>query len=179
MLSKGQKVMDRNQKKDLVSDMNAVFGAAESVVVVHCQGLTVEQSTDLRAKLREAGAGFKVTKNRLTKLALKGTDYEGLDDLFTGPTAIAYSDEFPVAPAKIVYEFAKENDKVEILGGALGTNVLDKDRVEDLAKLPSLDELRGKLVGMIQTPAIRIARLSAAPATQVARVIGAYAAKGE
>ena len=166
--------MDRNQKKDLVSDMNAVFGAAESVVVVHCQGLTVEQSTDLRAKLREAGAGFKVTKNRLTKLALKGTDYEGLDDLFTGPTAIAYSDEFPVAPAKIVYEFAKENDKVEILGGALGTNVLDKDRVEDLAKLPSLDELRGKLVGMIQTPAIRIARLSAAPATQVAAGAGRF-----
>lgn len=171
--------MDRAQKKDLVSDLNGLFEGAESVVVVHCQGLTVSQSNDLRAKLREAGAGFKMTKNRLTKLALKGTDYEGLDELFTGPTAIAYSNEYPVAPAKVVYEFAKENDKVVLLGGGLGSKVLDKDSVEDLAKLPSLEELQGKLVGMLQTPATRIATVSQAPAAQLARVFGAYGATGE
>ena len=170
--------MDRLQKKEAVSEYNGVFDSSKSVIVVHCQGLTVTQSTDLRARLREAGASFRVTKNRLAKLAVKGTPYETLDELFTGPTAIAYSDSDAVAPAKIVFEDAKENDLVQIVGGGLGSNSLDKASVEALAKLPSRDELRGKLVGLLQTPAQRIATIAQAPASQVARVISAYAEKG-
>lgn len=170
--------MDRLQKKEAVSEYNDVFGSSKSVIVVHCQGLTVSQSTDLRARLREAGASFRVTKNRLAKLAVKGTSYETLDELFVGPTAIAYSDSDAVAPARIVYEFAKENDLVQIVGGGLGTNSLDKASVEALAKLPSRDELRGKLVGLLQTPAQRIATIAQAPASQIARVLSAYAEKG-
>lgn len=171
--------MDRAEKQELVSELNAKFQEAEMVVVTHYSGLTVAEISDLRKQMREAGAGFKVTKNRLTRLALKGTKYEGLDDLFTGPTAIAYSTDDPVAPAKVAVKFAKDNEKLVVLGGSLGEEVLDVDGVKSLATMPSLDELRAKIVGMISTPATRIAGVLQAPAGQVARVIGAHAQSGD
>ena len=170
--------MDRTQKEELVSTLKQVFEESAVVVVTHYSGLTVADMTKLRGQLLAAGANLKVTKNRLTRLALEGTPYDGLSSLFTGPTAIAYSVD-PVAPAKVAVNFAKENEKLVILGGAFGSQMLDVAGVDNLAKLPSLDELRAKLVGMIQTPATRIAGVLQAPAGQVARVIGAYGAKGE
>lgn len=155
-----------------------MFGAAGLVVVTHYIGLTVAEMTDLRRKMREAGAGFKVTKNRLTKLALKETDYEGLSDLFAGPTGIAYSED-PVAAARAAVEYAKGNDKLVILGGGLGSNVLDPDGVKALASLPSLDELRGKIVGVLQAPATKIAGVLQAPAGQLARVMSARSEQSE
>lgn len=168
--------MNRAQKEEQVAMLNALFGAATLVVVTRPVGLTVAQATDLRRQMRDAGALFKVTKNRLTKLALKGTAFEGLDGLFVGPTAIAYSDD-PVAAARVAVDFAEKNDTLAITGGGLGEQVLDAAQVTALAKLPSLDELRGKLVGIVQTPATRIAGVLQAPAGQVARVMGAYANK--
>ncbi|TCS60083.1 50S ribosomal protein L10 [Varunaivibrio sulfuroxidans] len=170
--------MDRSQKEELVGTMRKVFEGSNLVVVTHYSGLSVGEITDLRNKMREAGAGFKVTKNRITRLALQGTAYENLTDMFTGPTGVAYSAD-PVAAAKIAVSFAKTNDKLIVMGGAMGANVLDVEAVKSLATLPSLDELRGKLVGMISTPATRIAGVTAAPAGQLARVIGAYSQKGE
>ncbi len=168
--------MDRAQKKELVSTLHETFGDASLVVVTQYKGLTVAQMTDLRRRMRDAGASFKVTKNRLTRLALDGTDYAAISDLFTGPTAIAYSQD-PVAAAKVAVEFNKGNDKLVILGGSLGTQVLDIEGVKALASLPSLDELRARLVGMINTPATRIAGVVQAPAGQLARVFAAYADK--
>ena len=165
--------MDKSQKKELVSFMRDVMSDAASVVVVNYKGLTVAEMTDLRAKMSEVGASFKVTKNRLTRLALKETDYEGIADLFTGPTAIGYSSD-PVASAKVLAKFAKDNEKLVILGGGMGSTVLDVDGIKALASLPSLDELRGKLVGLLQAPATKIAGLTQAPAGQLARVFGAY-----
>jgi len=133
--------------------------------------------TDLRRKMSGAGASFKVTKNRLTRLALAGTRFEGISSLFTGPTAIAYSRD-PVAAAKVAVEYSKNNAKLVILGGALGADLLDIEGVKALATLPSLDELRGRLLGMIQTPATRIAAVLRAPAGQLARVLNAQAEKG-
>lgn len=153
--------------------MHEVFSGAASVVVVHYDGLSVKEITDLRARLREAGASFKVTKNRLTKLALKGTEYEGITDLFNGPTGVGYSTD-AVAAAKAIAGFAKENDKLRILGGGMGETVLDQAGVQALASLPSLDELRGKLVGLLQAPAQKVAAVTQAPAGQLARVFGAY-----
>ncbi|HJO87131.1 MAG TPA: 50S ribosomal protein L10, partial [Rhodospirillales bacterium] len=141
-------------------------------------GMTMPEMTDLRNRMREAGASFKVTKNRLTRLALQDTDFESLTELMTGPTALAYSAD-PVTAAKTAINYAKDNDKLVILGGVFNGQSLDVDDVKNLAKLPSLDELRGKLVGMIQTPATRIAGVLQAPAGQVVRVIGAYGAKGD
>lgn len=168
--------MNRAQKEEQVAMLNALFGAATLVVVTRPVGLTVAQATDLRRRMRDAGALFKVTKNRLTRLALKGTAFEGLDGLFIGPTAIAYSDD-PVAAARVAVDFAEKNDTLGIMGGGLGEQVLDAAQVTALAKLPSLDELRGRLVGIIQTPATRLAGVLQAPAGQVARVMGAYANK--
>ena len=168
--------MDRSEKENMVASLKQVFEEANIIVVTHYSGLTMSDMTDLRGRMREAGASFKVTKNRLTKLALKDTDFEDLTDMFTGPTAIAYSDD-PVAAAKIAVNYSKDNEKLVILGGAFNGEMLDVGAVTNLAKLPSLDELRGKLVGMIQTPATRIAGVLQAPAGQVARVIGAYGAK--
>ena len=170
--------MDRTQKEEMVSDLRDVFEGTNMVVVTHYSGLTVAQMGDLRGRMREAGASFKVTKNRLTRLALDGTKFTGLSDLFTGPTAIAYSDD-PVAAAKVAVGYAKENDKLVILGGGLAEDVLDVDSVKALATLPSLDELRAKIVGMISTPATRIAGVLQAPAGQVARVISAHSEQGE
>ena len=170
--------MDRTQKEELVASFNDAFSEATLVVVTSQNGLTVAQSTELRQEMRNAGASFKVTKNRLTRLALKGTKFEHLSDLFKGPTGIAYSDD-PVAAARVAVKFADDNDKFVVLGGGLDEQALDVSAVTALAKLPSLDELRGKLVGMIQTPATRIAGVTQAPAGQLARVISARAEQGE
>ncbi|MBF0248011.1 MAG: 50S ribosomal protein L10 [Alphaproteobacteria bacterium] len=170
--------MDRSQKEQLVAELHETLQGAQTVIVTHNLGLTVRKMEDLRVKLMEAGAKFKVTKNRLTRLALKDTQFEGIADLFTGPTGIAYSEDV-VAAAKVAAKFAKDNDKFEIVGGAMGTTVLDVAGVQALATMPSLDELRGKLVGLIQAPATKVAGVLQAPAGQLARVCGAYAAKGE
>ena len=170
--------MDRAEKQELVASMHDVVSGAATVVVVHYDGLTVSEMTDLRARLRNEGASFKVTKNRLTKLALKGTQYEGISDLFTGPTGIGYSDDAVSAP-KAIAAFAKDNEKLRILGGGMGDTVLDQAGVKALAELPSLDELRGKLVGLLQAPAQKLASVTQAPAGQLARVFGAYAAKDD
>ena len=168
--------MDRSQKTDAVAQLNEVFKEAGVVVITRNLGLTVAQSTELRGKMREAGASYKVAKNRLAKLALKDTDYEGLSDLLTGPTALGYSED-PVAAAKAAVEFAKANDKLEIVGGSMGGQMLDEAGVKSLASMPSLDELRGTLVGLINAPATKIARVVNEPAGKLARVLGAYAAK--
>lgn len=168
--------MDRAQKQEVVKDLHGVFNSAGVVVVTHYNGLNVADMTDLRNRLREIGASFKVTKNRLTKLALEGTDKAPLGDLFTGPTGIGFSDD-PVAAPKVLVKFAKDHDNLKILGGMMGEVMLDENAIKDLASLPSLDELRAKLVGLLSTPATRIAGVLQAPAGQVARVIGAYGAK--
>jgi large subunit ribosomal protein L10 len=164
--------VNRQEKAELIETLQTTLNASSTVVVAHQVGMTVAESSDLRAKMREAGAGFKVTKNRIAKLALKGTRYEELEGMFAGPTAIGTSED-PVAAAKALVDFAKTNDKVTIVGGSMDGKTLDKAGVEALAKMPSLDELRGKLVGLIQAPAAKIARVTQAPAGKVARVIQA------
>lgn len=168
--------MNRSEKTDTVAALNATFNEAAVVVVTRNLGLTVAQSTDLRLKMRDAGAGYKVAKNRLAKIALNDTQYESLSDLLTGPTALATSGD-PVAAAKVAVEFAKTNDKLEIVGGAMGSTVLDVEGVKALASMPSLDELRAKLIGLVQAPATKVVQVISAPAGQLARVFGAYAAK--
>ena len=168
--------MDRNEKADVVAQLHETLSGAAAVVVTRNLGLTVAQSTVLRNKMRDAGASYKVTKNRLAKIALEGTPYTGLGELLTGPTGLGTSSD-PVAAAKIIVEFAKTTDKLEIVGGAMGDTVLDVAGVKALAELPSLDELRAKIVGLVQAPATKLAQIAAAPAGQLARVFGAYAAK--
>ncbi|WP_207486104.1 50S ribosomal protein L10 [Arenibaculum pallidiluteum] len=170
--------MDRTQKEQTVAALHAALADAGLVVVAHQSGMTVAEVTDLRRRMRDAGARFKVTKNRLARIALKGTQFENLDGLFKGPTVVAYSKD-PVAAAKIATEYAKASEKFKILGGGLGNSVLDENGIKALASLPSLDELRARLVGMIQTPATRIAGVLQAPGGQVARVLAAYAKKDE
>jgi len=169
--------VDRGQKEELVASMHQTFEDAEMVVVTHYSGLTVAEVSELRRKMNEAGASFKVTKNRLTRRAIDGTKFAALSDLFTGPTAIAYSDD-PVAAAKVSVDFAKSNEKLVVLGGALGAEVLDISGVKALASLPGIDELRAKIVGMLNTPATRIAGVLQAPGGQIARVLSAKAALG-
>lgn len=168
--------MDRSQKADAVAQLNAVFNEVGVVVVTRNLGMTVAQSTDLRGKMRDAGATYKVAKNRLAKLALKDTDYVGLDDMLTGPVGLAWSND-PVAAAKAAVEFAKSNDKLEIVGGSMGSVVLDEAGIKALASMPSLDELRAKLIGLVNAPATKIAQVVTAPAAKVARVFAAYADK--
>ncbi len=170
--------VDRAEKSEMVSTLNEVFSGTGVVVVAHYSGLTVAQMTTLRGRMKDAGASLKVAKNRLVKLALQGTDAEHISELFQGPTVIAYSAD-PVAAPRIAAEFAKTNDKFVLLGGAMGKTNLDAKGVEALATLPSLDELRARLVGMVNTPATRIAGVLQAPAGQLARVFGAYAKKDE
>lgn len=170
--------MNRTQKKEWVEDMNGHYMASEILLVVHYKGLTVAEMTALRGKVREAGAGLKVTKNLLSRIALKGTNYESLADLFTGPTAVAYAND-PVSAAKVLADFAKDNEKLVLVGGKFGETVLDVNGIQALAKLPSLDELRARIIAMLVTPATRIAGVLQAPAGQLARVCGAYGAKGE
>jgi large subunit ribosomal protein L10 len=168
--------MDRSQKADLVAELKDVFTETSVVVVTRNLGLSVAQSTDLRLKMRDAGAQFKVAKNRLALIALEGTKYGSIGDMLTGPTALATSTD-PVAAAKVAVEFAKTNDRLEIVGGAMGDTVLDVAGIKALAALPSLDQLRGTLVGLIQAPATKIARIVSEPGAMIARVTGAYAAK--
>lgn len=170
--------MDREQKKAVVAEMKEQVTASSSVIIAHYKGLTVNEVEGLRKKIRELGAGFRVTKNRLAKLAIKDTAYDVLADLFTGPTAIATSED-PISAAKAVVEFAKDNEKFVILGGVVDEKQVGIEEINALAKLPSLDELRAKIIGMISTPAIRLATVTQAPATQVARVCGAYGQKEE
>jgi large subunit ribosomal protein L10 len=170
--------VDRAEKREFVTGLNEVFSNTGSVVVAHYAGLTVANMTDLRSKMRAAGGTVKVAKNRLAIIALQGTEAEGMKDLFKGQTLIAYADD-PVAAPKVAADFAKGNDKLVILGGAMGATTLDADGVKALSTMPSLDELRAKIVGMIQTPATRIAAVVNAPAGNLARVFGAYARKDE
>ena len=168
--------MDRARKAELVEGLNGLIGEAGSVVVAHYSGMTVAQMGDLRTRMRAAGASFKVSKNRLTVRALQGTAAEGIAHLFKGPTGIAVSRD-PIAASKVAVAYAKENDKLVILGGVVGSTALDANGVKALAELPSLDELRGKIVGLLQAPATKLAGLLAAPGGQLARVIGAYSRK--
>jgi large subunit ribosomal protein L10 len=168
--------MDRSQKANAVAELNATFNEAGVVVITRNLGMTVAQSTALRVKMREGGASFKVSKNSLAKLAIANTDYAGIGDMLTGPVALGTSVD-PVAAAKTVIEFAKTNDKLEVVGGAMGSVLLTADGIKALASLPSLDQLRGTLIGIIQAPATKIAQLATAPAAKLARVFGAYATK--
>ncbi|HEV7253416.1 MAG TPA: 50S ribosomal protein L10 [Mesorhizobium sp.] len=170
--------MDRAEKRELVTNLNEAFSSAGSVVVAHYAGITVAQMNDLRSRMRAAGGTVKVAKNRLAKIALQGTESEGIQLLFKGQTLIAYSAD-PVAAPKVASDFAKGNDKLVILGGAMGKTALDAEGVKALATMPSLDELRARIVGLINAPASRIAQVVNAPAAQLARVFGAYARKDE
>lgn len=168
--------MDRARKAELVDSLNGLVGDSGSVVVAHYSGMTVAQMGDLRTRMRAAGATFKVAKNRLAVRALKGTSAEVISHLLKGPTGIAVSRD-PVAASKVVVAYAKENDKLVILGGVIAGTAVDAKGVKTYAELPSLDELRGKIVGLLQAPATKLAGLMAAPGGQLARVIGAYSRK--
>jgi large subunit ribosomal protein L10 len=168
--------MDRAEKAQAVEDLKGIFARSGVVVAAHYAGLTVADMTSLRRRLREAGAGLKVVKNRLVKIALDGHPGAAAGSLFTGPTAIAYSPD-PIAATKVAVAYAKEKDKFVLLGGFMGQTVLDENGVKALATLPSLDELRGKIIGLIQAPATKIAGVLQAPGGQLARVISAYANK--
>ena len=168
--------MDRAEKSQLVAELKQTFTETSVVVVTRNLGLTVAQSTALRIKMRDAGANYKVAKNRLALIALEGTAYAPISDLLTGPTALATSTD-PVAAAKVAVDFAKTTDRFEIVGGAMGDTILDVNGVKALAALPSLDELRATIVGLIQAPGTKIAQVINAPAAKLARVFGAYGAK--
>ncbi len=168
--------MERAEKKQFVDDMHGVFTKASVVVVAHYSGLTVANLQNLRKRMREAGATVQVTKNRLSKIALEGTSVASIGPLLKGPTLIAYSDD-PVAAPKVAVAFAKDFDKLVILGGAMGATALNPDGVKMLATMPSLDEIRARIVGLINAPATKLAQLANAPAAKLARVFGAYANK--
>lgn len=153
--------MNRDEKKQLLDDLHELFSGSELIVVSHYKGLTVTEVSELRDKIRKAGAGFRVTKNRITKLALKDTKFEGLIDLFKGPTAIAFAND-PISACKACVEFAKTNEKLIVVGGAMGTGVLTVDEINRLATIPSMDELRAKIIGLLQAPAAQLARVTKA-----------------
>ena len=159
--------MNREEKAQLLAELNELFNNAETIVVSHYKGLTVEEVSALRDNIRKVGAGFRVTKNRITRLALKGTKFEALSDLFVGPTAIAFAND-PISACKACVEFAKTNEKLLVIGGAMGTGVLSVEEINRLATIPSLDELRAKIIGLLQ-----------APGAQLARVTKAYSEKSE
>jgi large subunit ribosomal protein L10 len=170
--------VEKAKKAEVVEELKGVFAESGSVVVAHYTGLTVAQLSVLRARARKEGVTFKVAKNRLAMRALQGTPIEGISHLFKGPTGIAFSKD-PVAASKVLVGYAKDNAKLVVLGGSVGSTALDAEGVKALSTLPSLDELRGKLIGLIQAPATKIAGVIAAPAGQLARVIGAYSKKDE
>ena len=170
--------MDRAGKTELVAALNAVFKTTKVVVVAHYSGLSVAQMQTLRRQMKQAGAAVKVAKNRLAKIALDGTEVAAIAPLLKGPTLIAYSGD-PVAAPKVAVDFAKANERFVILGGAMGKTPLNSDGIKALAALPSLDELRAKMIGLIQAPATKLAQLLNAPGAQLARVVQAYADKGE
>ncbi len=167
-------MLDRIEKREFVAELSAVFADTSMVVVTRNAGMTVADVTALRVKMRAAGASFKVAKNRLALLALDGTRFNGIAPLMKGPTAISWSKD-PVAVAKAAVDFAKTNDKFVLVGGALGTQLLDAAGVKALAEMPPLDTIRAGLLGMLKTPATRIAGVLQAPAGQLARVFAAYA----
>ena len=169
--------MLRAEKAEIVDDLRGIFNDAGVVVVTHYMGLNVAELQSLRVQMRESGARFRVTKNRLAKLAIDGTAFASIGDMLIGPTAIAYSDD-PVAAPKVISAFAKKNDKLKIVGGSYSGTLLDADKVKALAEMPSLDELRAKLLSLINTPATRLAMVLQAPAGQVARVLKAKADLG-
>jgi len=169
--------MDRTQKEEMVSFLKGVFDTSASVVVVRNRGLNVAEMSDLRNKMREQGATLKVAKNRLARLALEGTEIEGLGDHLNGTTVLGYSEDV-VAAAKVLVNYAKGNEKIEIVGGTMDSTILDEGGVKSLAALPGLDELRGKIVGLLQAPAGKLASITQAPAGQLARVFGAYGSQG-
>ncbi len=168
--------MDRAEKAEAIDDLKGIFASSGVVVVGHYAGLTVAELTTLRVRLKQAGANLKVVKNRLAKIALDGTPSASGAKLFEGPVAIAFSED-PVSATKVTVAFAKEKEKFVVIGALLGPDVLDQRGVQALATLPSLDELRGKIIGLIQAPATKIAGVLAAPAGQLARVINAHATK--
>jgi len=168
--------MDRSQKAELVAELKSVLSETSVVVVTRNHGLSVAQSSDLRMKMRDAGAQYKVAKNRLALIALEDTRYKPIGDLLKGPTALATSTD-PVAAAKVAVDFAKTNDKFEIVGGAMGDTLLDVNGIKALAELPSLDQLRATIIGLVQAPATKIARTVSEPGAMLARVFGAYAAQ--
>ena len=170
--------MDRTEKREFVSALGQVFAETNMVVVTQNTGMTVAQVSDLRRRMRASGSTYKVAKNRLAVLALDGTRFDGIKPMLKGPTALAWSMD-PVAVAKTAVDYAKTNEKFVVLGGALGKQTLDADGIKALAELPSLDTLRASLLGLLQTPAQRVAGVLAAPAGQLARVFGAYAKKDE
>lgn len=174
----GETDVDRAEKREFVATMQEAFSGAGAVVVAHYTGLTVSEISSFRAKVKESGGTVKVAKNRLAKIALQGTEKEHMTDLFKGQTLVVMSND-PIAAPKAAVDFAKTNDKLVVIGGAMGATSLDSDGVKALASLPSLDELRAKIVGMVSTPATRIAQVVNAPAGQLARVVGAYAQKDE
>ena len=168
--------MDRSQKRQITAALHEDLAATVCVVVTHQTGLSVAEVTQLRRQMRRAGARYRVTKNRLVRRALEGTQFEGLAPLFTGPTAIAFSQD-PVAAAKAAVDYANRNTKLTIVGGGLSGQALDVAGVRALATLPSLDELRGKIIGLIQAPATKLAGLLQAPGAQLARLLAAHADK--
>lgn len=170
--------MDRTEKRDFVAGLHEALSATSMIVVTHNTGLTVAEATDLRRRMRAAGVTYKVAKNRLAHLALEGTPFDGIKPMLTGPTALAWSKD-AVAAAKAAVDFAKANEKFVLVGGALGAQTLDASGVRALAELPGLDELRARIVGMIATPATRVAGVLQGSAGQLARVFGAFAKKGE
>ena len=153
--------MNREEKTQLLAELNELFNTAETIVVSHYKGLTVEEVSQLRDGIRKVGAGFRVTKNRITRLALKGTKFEALSDLFVGPTAIAFAND-PISACKACVEFAKTNEKLLVIGGAMGTGVLSVDEIKRLASIPSMDELRAKIIGLLQAPGSQLARVTKA-----------------
>jgi large subunit ribosomal protein L10 len=168
--------LDRSEKSAMVSDLGEAFKATKVVVVAHYSGLTVAQMQTLRRQMRQAGASVRVAKNRLAKIALEGSDVASIGPLLKGPTLMAFSGD-PIAAPKAAVDFAKAHEQFVILGGAMGTTALDPNGVKALAALPSLDELRAKIVGLLVAPATKIAQLVNAPASKVARVVQAYASK--
>jgi large subunit ribosomal protein L10 len=172
-----RELVDRAEKQESIASLKEVFNTSKVVIVAHYSGLTVAQMQTLRKQMRAAGAQVKVAKNRLAKIALEGADVASIASLLKGPTLIAYSGD-PVAAPKVAVDFAKANEQFVVLGGAMGKTALNVDGVKQLASLPSLDELRAKIVGLIQAPATKIAQLTNAPAAKVARVVQAYASKG-
>lgn len=153
--------MNRDEKTQLLGELHELFNNSELVVVSHYKGLTVAEVSELRDNVRKAGAGFRVTKNRITKLALKDTKFEALADLFKGPTAIAFAND-PISACKACVEFAKTNEKLIVIGGAMGTGVLSLDEINRLATIPSMDELRAKIIGLLQAPGAQLARVTKA-----------------
>ena len=170
--------MDKAEKRELVAELHGAFAKTDVIVVAHYAGLTVAQMTKLRRQMKAAGSTVRVAKNKLARLALAGTSSEGISDLFKGPTVVAYSQD-PVTAARVAVKYSKDNDKLVILGGTMGKNVLDLSAVKALADLPSLDELRAKLIGLLNAPATKIVRTIAEPGAQLARVIQAKASKTE